>query len=1393
MKPNVRIRQVNSYCSQYLSSLCRGLVAALLWTALFVFAGGAGAQTVPQATTQPPPGHVRVKRSHKRPPAKFNSVRALSRYISQVKAKAEKEHKKPDADAAEPDRDADVVKPPAGTEKEPDRDAEAEKTVSRNGRKTNIGHLPPDKDDDETLDALGALLFYTRQRSYPHDTIDWSAYRRAIAHRNQMRPGLVGAGARGAGLPGSGVIQTDGVNGNRWEFIGPRNLTTAYTVYNGPSEVSGRVNALAYDPGAPGTYYLGSAGGGVWKTVDGGATWTPLSDGWPSVQVSSIALDPTNPHIIYVGTGDFPGFGGLSFGIMKSTDGGATWTNIGNAELGGYSVNQILVDPDNPQIITVAAGRLPNWYTSIWRSTDGGQTWKEAVDSSNHAVDPGVAWCNVVCGAKDSQGNRMYYATGLYDYVEVWRSADRGATWTKLSPPLTSPDWYDHDSTLITASPTSPTTVYLIDGYNRKLLKSTNSGTTWTDITNNFPTGGSNNYNWSQAWYDLYIACSTRLVNGVKQDVLYAGTLDIQQSLNGGASWRSIGGPVYSNAALLHTDQHCLAVNPSNPNEMLVGNDGGVYRLNYDPVADSWSYTSLNANLGITQFYAAAYHPTDPTQIMGGTQDNGTPASLGDLVNWSTVSGGDGGGCAINPSNPSIQYSTAQGFYMLETTDGWQNNVSYIAPTSTQLGSDTLPFITYLTMDPTNPSQVYVGTNYLWRWNDSSSTWTARLGNKPLAGSGWVILSIAVDPHNGSRIFTGSEDGQVWMTTTGGTSWTKISGGSLPNNSITSITVDPSNANDLIVTLSGTGVPHVWRGTLSGTTATWTSISGSGANSVPDAPADGLALDPNDPQHTYYLATDVGVFMTSDSGADWTNITQPLGLPDAQVFSITVVPGTHYLQAATYGRGLWRISLAQANAQITGLTLDPTSVVAGHTANATIYFASGVPSGTTVNLTSSNTSVATVPSTLPVTAGATQATFSVTTLVSGPTTTSDIKASINGTSATQTLTITAPTLLTVPDQAGAVGDKVTLTGTLQEGTTGISGKTVTFKVDGTSVGSAVTDAGGTASLDYTVPVSLGGGTHTIQAAFAGDSDYNQTSGSGTLTTHFNTLLQLPNVSGIGGQSVALRAAIRRYPDGVFLTGKTVTFKIDGNTVGTATTQSNYIASLSYTIPASVGPGTHTLSASFAGDSDYNTCTQTATLTVHDNTLMQLPPASGIAGQSVLLRAAIRRYPDGQFVVGRTVTFQIDGTTVGTAVTQSNYIASLNYTIPASLGPGTHTLKAVFAGDSDYNASSQTSTLTVSYNTLVQLPNVSGTAGKSVLLRAAIRRYPDGVFLAGQTVTFQVDGTTVGTAVTQSNFIASLSYTIPANMSSGSHTLKAIFAGGGGYNASSQTATLTVNP
>src|SRR5262249_52409923 len=153
-----------------------------------------------------------------------------------------------------------------------------------------------------------------------------------------------------------------------WEFIGPQNLPVPNRIYNGDSPIIGRVNAMAFDPVTSGTFYLASATGGVWKTTDSGTTWKPLSDNWPSLQTSSLAIDPQNHNTIYVGTGDFDGSSGYSFGIMKTTDGGATWTNQGKTKFSYLAVSAIVVDPENSSIVTVTTGRGRNYWGYIWRS-----------------------------------------------------------------------------------------------------------------------------------------------------------------------------------------------------------------------------------------------------------------------------------------------------------------------------------------------------------------------------------------------------------------------------------------------------------------------------------------------------------------------------------------------------------------------------------------------------------------------------------------------------------------------------------------------------------------------------------------------------------------------------------------------------------------------------------------------------------------------------------------------------------------------------------------------------------------------------------------------------------------------------------------------------------------
>lgn len=747
------------------------------------------------------------------------------------------------------------------------------------------------------LDYIEAYRFYVEERAYPFDQPNWAAWDLAGRHRERM-PAWQGASPGTQSLTG------------QWTFLGPRNLDTPYRIYYGLPPLNGRINGIAYDPTNPTTFYVTGAQGGVWKTTDNGVNFTPLGDKWEVMAASAVAVHPTNPNVVFVGTGDYAGSRPYCMGIMKSTDGGATWTNYGRAQFGTRAIERILIDPVNPQIVLVTTGRGSGGNGFVWRSTDGGVTWSSVINTAASYSDMSV-------GVPSGGGTRYIYTVGGDSAGgKIWRSANQGATWTQLTSPVSG----NQSGMCIQASKTDPNTVYLLCPSSRLIFKSTNAGSTWTDTTAGF-VHGSNNYNWSQGSYDFFL--ETSVANG--NDAVYVGLIDVVMSPNGGATWQSVGGPAYSNSSVVHNDQQSVALHPTNPNQLLIGGDGGLFRFTYNPAANTWSWNYLSANLGVTQFYKSAFHPTNPNIMLGGTQDNATPFCNGNLSTWDNVGGGDGGFCAINPNSTNRQFAEAQNLSLYKTTNSW-NSSSGISP---NWGSDSRAFIAPFILDPNDPNLLYAGTNYLWRYNDSANSWTARLGSQLLSASG-NLRSIAIAPGDGQRIYTGASDGQVWMTSNGGTNWTQINTGSpsLPNRVITSISVNPSNKNDVVITVSGTGSGHVYRcADTTAATRVWTNLSGSGLTGLPDIPANMLARDPNAPQTVWYVATDVGVFATGNAGATWANATGPLGLPNTQVNDVKAVPGTGRLMAATYGRGMWYIQLT--NLQTVSGTVDLRDFLAG--------------------------------------------------------------------------------------------------------------------------------------------------------------------------------------------------------------------------------------------------------------------------------------------------------------------------------------------------------------------------------------------------------------------------------------------------------------------------------
>lgn len=915
----------------------------------------------------------------------INSVRELTRLIDLLESQARTRR------LAEGGKESREEREREERERERER-AHRKGTAGKQVTMKIVPRKPEIEAEDESAgtDALRAHLYWLQRRAYPNDRVDVEAYKDAVSQRESMIPFQT----PGTRAPGSKRVQNLPAPGstNKWQFVGPTNLDVPYRIYWGLRPVNGRVNAMAFDPKNPNIYYVGTPGGGLWKTIDAGSTWTALGDAWPFMQCSSVAVDPSNSNIIYAGTGDYDAGLVLSGGLMKSSDGGATWISVGGSTFADVSISSILIDPTNPQKLTVTTGRGASSQGRVYQSLNGGNSWTAVIGTIAN-------WNNLTLGKADSNGKRQMYATAETGNGGLgYRSDDGGSTWTKLTLPTSN----NYQINLrVAASVVDSNTVYLISATDGKAWKSTDSGGSWTDISS-----GLNDF--GQGFYDIHITTSSAPASGGGlQDVVYVGLVDIFQSPAPGQAFRSVGGPTPSNNAITHNDQHGMAINPSNPNQALIGNDGGIYRFTYNPSAGTWQYNHLSKNIGITQFYHADWHPTNPNIMLGGTQDNASPFAAGDLANWRNVAGGDGGGSVINQVNPNIQFATSYFLQVYRTGNSWASS-SYITPNT---GSDNAPFVSVIALDPNDPSILYGGTNYLWKWNDKTSTWTGRVGGQALSTNG-TIDAIAVAPGDSKRIYTGSDDAQLWMTANSGTSWTQINSGSpsLPNRVITSISVNPTTPTDILVGLSGTGASHLWRcrNTAAGTRI-WENV-GAG---LPNVPLNSITRDFYDTQKIWYVGTDIGVFATTNAGASWTNATQPLGLPNVQVNEIRAVPGTGYLNVATYGRGMWRIKLNPPFNTLVSMNIDPKIVLGGQPSTGSVVLdGPSISPGAVVTLTSSDPTVATVPAQITVPTNATVGSFPITTKSVTSAKTVTITASTGGTTLQADLTVVASETIT---------------------------------------------------------------------------------------------------------------------------------------------------------------------------------------------------------------------------------------------------------------------------------------------------------------------------------------------------------------------------------------------
>lgn len=777
-----------------------------------------------------------------------------------------------------------------------------------------VGSVPDnfEKGEDGSFQRQRDEYFF-HPRAYPHKHIPAGVRLRALKQLDRKLAAEKQAKA---------LKRVDGQSpqsGPVWTSIGPQPVDNFGALVS-----SGRVAAVAVDQTNDNIVYAGAADGGVWKTTDGGQTWTAITDQQASLAVGSIAIDPENHNTIYVGTGEenqaVDNYYGA--GILKSTDGGNTWTNIpgpfAGGSGGGARIGGLAVSPTNSNVVLAAVGCCAPNTSGVYLSNDAGNTWTNVLNfNGNQAF-------NVVFNP--TNGNIAYASV---DYDGVWESTNAGATWTAVNGTGANvlPTGSNAERVALAMDPNNPLTLYAGISNNSTggmlgLYKTTDGGQNWLPLSN------APNLCGGQCWYDFVLAVQP----GNSSTVFGGGSgwgNQLYQSLDGGNTWTL----VPPNGAI-HPDLHALAFT-SDGTTLYIGNDGGMYSATQPGQALS-GVNSLNGGTGTgtglatLQFYAGpAIHPTNVNDGFGGTQDNGGMQYSGSLT-WTGVGPcGDAARNIFDTTTPTNLYVTCVQLGVFKSTDGG-NTYTQVQNGIDPNGTDSLPWVAPFAMDPSNTQNLYFGTNFIYQTTNGASQWAAI--SPDFTGGTGNLSGLAVSPVNSNTVYATANGGNgplVYVTNNAlagtGATWSNISGSIFPNRYVNLIAADPKSASIAYAGFSGfTGygdsVGHIFMTTNGG--SSWADISGD----LPNTPVNDIFVDP-DMSQTIFVATDIGVFYTTNLGVSWGTLVE--NLPRAATTGLAYQHANQLLWAGTHGRSMWSASLAGL-APVPGVTaLSPSSALVG--------------------------------------------------------------------------------------------------------------------------------------------------------------------------------------------------------------------------------------------------------------------------------------------------------------------------------------------------------------------------------------------------------------------------------------------------------------------------------
>ncbi len=646
------------------------------------------------------------------------------------------------------------------------------------------------------------------------------------------------------------------------------NWTTKGPFAQSSNSGQGRINTVVVDPNNTNTLYVGAPSGGLWKSTDNGVNWTPLTDNLPQIGVSGIAIDPNNSNIIYISTGDDDAGNSYSIGVLKSTDGGATWNQTGAIDGSPISSNEISIDPSNSNTIWVATSN------GLFQSTNGGTTWESKL--SGNIKDFKL---------KPDDATTVYAVTDSRFYKSV-----SGAAFILTTIGLPSSTIVGRMT--IEVTPAAPNNVYVLAASNNNytflgVFKSIDSGTSFTKTDESNDIFGAD-----QAWYDLAFTISP-----ADENIMFVGVLDIWKSIDGGNNFTKINAWNQITPTYTHADIHFMRYYNG---ILYAGTDGGVYKS----TNNGGTFADLTENLSISQFYKVSVSKKNSNKLAGGLQDNGGFSYATNI--WHNYHGGDGMDAASDPNNENVYYGFMQhGQFLFKTINTGLNGTALTGAPNQETGpnDDGGSWVTPLVAN--KASELYAGYGKLYLLvNDAWS----QVSDYTFGGD---LDALEIDPSNNNNIFA-SRNLNLYLSKDKGATFiarTSVQTG-LTGSFISSIEVHHSDSNIVWVTTAGANPQFPSSGHTGGGVfksfdggLTFTNIT----DNLPNESKFVVRHHPFTTNNSIYVGTALGVYHRNDDTNTWEVFST--NLPNVAVSDIEINTYDNTITAATYGRGVWQSSI----------------------------------------------------------------------------------------------------------------------------------------------------------------------------------------------------------------------------------------------------------------------------------------------------------------------------------------------------------------------------------------------------------------------------------------------------------------------------------------------------